>query len=192
MSAKKIDALEKSAIENKKKAEQLKAEVEQMKAVAASYAAEAEKAAEAGNVEEYKKLKQKETDENAVIYVKQASIKRLSAYNADDIRPAWEEFRKEHDAEFSKNMKAYLETRQKLCEQFKGIMKAQKEAVKQRKRLARLAKFSDDKEAIAAFPFTSVDGPEFGHDRVFFQNTNGITHEESMECLNLFSCKGIM
>ena len=191
MSAKKIDALEKSAIENKKKAEQLKAEVEQMKSVAASYAAEAEKAAEAGDVEEYKKLKQKETDENAVIYVKQASIKRLSAYNTDDIRPAWEEFRKEHDAEFSKNMKAYLETRQKLCEQFKGIMKAQEEAVKQRKRLARLANFSD-KEALEAFPFSSVDGMDLGSDRAYFLNKKGITLEESIKALNLFSCKGIM
>ena len=191
MSAKKIDALEKSAIENKKKVEQLKAEVEQMKSVAASYAAEAEKAAEAGNVEEYKKLKQKETDENAVIYVKKANIKRLSAFKPDDVRPAWEEFRKEHDSEFSKNMKAYLETRQKLCEQFKVIMKAQGEARTQRMRIARLSGLPDS-EALKAFPFAAVDGPEFGYDRVYFQSTNGITLEESMECLNLFSCKGIM
>lgn len=192
MSAKKIDALEKRVNENKKKAEQLMEEVEQLKAVAASYAEEAEKAAEAGDVESYKSLKQKEEDERAVIYVKQANIKRLSAFKSDDVRPAWEEFRKEHDSEFSKNMKAYLETRQKLCEQFKGIMKAQDEAVKQRKRLARLAKLSDDKEAIAAFPFSSVDGSEFGHDRAFFQNTHGITLEESLECLKLFACKGIL
>ena len=191
MSVKKIDALEKRVSENQNKAEKLKAEVEQLQAVASSYAKEAEQAAEAGDVETYKKLKQKETDENAVIYVKNASIKRLSAFNADDVRPAWEEFRKEHDAEFSRNMGEYLETRRKLCEQFKGIMKAQEEARKQRKRLARLANFSD-KEALEAFPFSSVDGMDFGSDRAYFLNTKGITLEESTKAMNLFSCKRIM
>lgn len=191
MSVKKIDALEKKASENQKKAEQLKAEVEQLKAVAASYAEEAEKAAEVGDVESYKSLKQKAEDEKAVIYVKQASIRKCASPSKEELQSAWADFQKEHDAAFAKNMSEYEDARKMLCERFMWIMKEQGEARIQRKRLAALAGLPDN-EAVKAFPFSSVTAIEVGQDRGFFYNKHDITLEESNWIMSLFSCRGYL
>ena len=55
--SKKIDALIKRANDNQKKAEQIRAEIDKAKDQAAKYEAEAERAAESGDVDLYKELK---------------------------------------------------------------------------------------------------------------------------------------
>lgn len=193
----KIEALTEKAKDNQKKAEQIRAEIDQAKDQAAKYEAEAEQAAESGDVASYKALKQKATDANAIVYVKQASVKKLiSPCTEEEARAAWAEFQREHDAEFSKALKEYNEGTRKQCERFRNIIGMQNHARNQRSVLARIAGLSDD-SAIKAFMFECVDGigadgSGMGHDRVFYLNKKEITSDESLQIMDSFMCRSRM
>lgn len=184
--SKKMEALMKRASDNQKKAEQLRAEIEQAKAQALKYEEEAEQAAGSGDVTSYKALKQKATDANAIVYVKQANVKKLtSPCTEEEARAAWEEFRREHDTVFTKALKEYDEEVKKQKARFMSIMKLQWIARDQRKALAKLANFSDT-AAIEAFKFAYVDGFSMGADRTYFLNKHEITPEDSSMIVTYF------
>lgn len=195
--SKKIDALIKRANDNQKKADQIRAEIDQAKDQAAKYEAEAERAAESGDVDSYKELKKKAADASAIVYVKQASVKKLiSPCTEEEARAAWAEFQRERDAEFSKALKEYNEGTRKQCERFRNIIGMQNYARNQRSVLARIAGFSDD-SALKAFRFECVDGigadgSGMGHDRIFYLNKKEITSDESLQIMDSFMCRSRM
>lgn len=197
MSAKKIEALAKRASENQKKADQLRDEVEKLKVQMDAYEAEAERAAESGDVDSYKELKQKAADANAIVYVKQANIKKLSfPCTEEEARTAWAEFQREYDVMFTKALKEYDAEVKKQRERFKNIIAMQNNARDQRRILAKLSGLPDDR-ALKAFKFECVDGigtdgPGMGHDRVFYLNKKEITSDESLQIMDSFMCQSRM
>lgn len=188
----KIENLAKQAMENQKRAERLRDEVEKLKVQMDAYEAEAERAAESGDVDSYKKLKQKATDAGATLYVKQATIKKYTGpCSQEDALAAWSDFQREYDAAFNKALKEYDAEVKKQRERLKNIIKMQSRARDQRKVLATLAGMSDT-AALDSFKFACVDGRTMGPDRVYYLSKKEITTEESAAYMNAFMCKSLM
>lgn len=188
----KIEALAKQAVKNQEKAEQLRAEVEQLKVQAAKCEADAEAAAESGDVESYKALKQKSDDVNAVLHVKQAAFKKYSGpCTREDALAAWSDFQREYDTAFNKALKEYDTEMKKQCARFMNIIKMQNRARDQRKVLATLAGMTDA-VALDVFKFAYVDSLSKGKDRVFYLDKGEITIEESSKIIGSFMCQTMM
>lgn len=188
----KIETLAKQMDENRKKAEQLRAEVSKLEAQTADLDAKAEQAAEAGDIESYKALKLKAADADAALYVKRANVKKFTApCTKEEALAAWEEFQREHAAAFNKALKEYDAEVKAQSARFKAIIGMQERARKQRKILAGLAGLPEN-VAVATFKFAHVDGPTMNDDRVYYYNKKAITLEESGAAMNAFMCTAFL
>lgn len=188
----KIEILAKQMDENRKKAEQLRAEVSKLEAQTADLDAKAEQAAEAGDIESYKALKLKAADVGAALYVKRANVKKYtSPCTKEEALAAWKEFQHEYDAAFNKALKEYDAEVKAQSARFKAIIDMQTKACNQRRIVAKLAGMAD-KTALDTLNFAHVDGAALGADRAYYFNKKEITIKESTAVLNSFMCTSIL
>lgn len=116
-----------------RKAEELGAIKQQLEEVSAAKLA----AADRGDLETYKTLEEQERDLNARIFVGSRNINALEhPVSSDDVRSAWWDYAKEHDANIKREYKDFLKSCGELAETYKKIVAAQKKALEEREAVA--------------------------------------------------------
>ena len=117
--------------------------------------AEAQAAAEAGDVDSYMEKHKAEERIDAQIFVKRTQMDRISTTaSREDVMSAWADYSKRYDSEFEKVWADYLKSRTASYNLFMKVCRLQNDALKTRERCACLA--GEDNASL--FRMKTIDG----------------------------------
>lgn len=124
---------------------------------------EAQNAAESGDLDEYIRISDKAKRAEAMIFVKRAQQKKIAVPTANEIRTAWDDYAKKHEAAMKKRLAAYEKARRDLFKQYSDLVDAQSVANGAREKcaewLGRKLRDLDDGEA-CGLPLFNLPGTE--------------------------------
>lgn len=132
--------LQKEQSERKHQRELIEAEIKSLDNKVLEYAAEAQKAAEAGNTDKYIEWKQKTDRASAEVYVKQAMLKNINdSFPRAEVIDAWNAYITEYSKGFNQQLIKYNKAVDSLRDLFTAMLDAQREALKYREYACTLA-----------------------------------------------------
>ena len=97
----------------------------------------AQKAAEAGDLERYKKLKADAANVEAELFVKEAQLKAATRpVSSEDIKNAWKEYASKRDKDLELKIKEFEKHRNDLAKEFRSLTDFQADTLRERNHLA--------------------------------------------------------
>lgn len=157
---------------------------------------EAKKRAEAGDIDEYIRLRDQADRIGAEIHVKELQLKKAAApIEKDEAIAAWKEYIKTADAAFEKKLEAYKKAKRELCTMLKDLVRDRENAKMIRELLALYCGTDKSsmlpyeyKDAVSKFSMKPFTPREAQDDCNFFRKSGMITQEEATNIqLLLFS-----
>lgn len=144
---------------------------------------DAAKAAAAGQELRYVELQKQIREDQDRITAKTIRIKALEeSLPAEDLRAAWDVYRRSADAEAAALLTALHKSRRELADAFRKIMTAQKAAyITQALMTAYSGHAGDNNYALQQFPFRMFDMSDFAAEIQMLQRTGELNAAESAE-----------
>lgn len=166
---------------------QLEAEIIELKERQPILSDEAEKRAEAGDLEGYIELKGQADRISAEIHVKELQLKKAAVpIEKDEAIAAWKEYIKPADAAFVKKFEAYKKARQELCTMLSDLARDRRNALELREMLLSYCGVNKGdtqpyvyREELANFPLQPIEVKDANEDCNFFQKSGMLTFNEA-------------
>ena len=179
----KFDIVREKCEQAREKRALLLAEIDKLTQDADRLTSEAEKAAAAGDLNEYKAKKAEADSTAAALYVHRKQLSAIEKpISATEAREAWKEYAAKADKKLRKEWSEYQEQRAALLEQLKRCTSTMKSSLLARDAIAESANACEEKD----FPLFTINLKDIANDRSYFVRAGLLSVEDNVKIGKLF------